>query len=506
MAEVEGLLFSQSVEECPIERRESHSVVADLEGTLLRSCSSFPYYALVAYDAGGPLRLLLLLLAVPLAGILYYVSESASIKVLIFATFSCMKVRDIESAARAVLPKYYSEDVHSGAWRVFSACGRRCVITASPRIMVEPFLKTTLRVKHFEGTEISTWGSRATGLVRSPGVVVGVNKVAAVRKLFPEETPNIGFGDQKTDYPFMRLCQERYLIPATEVAAVPLSKVPPNEVNDLPKDQIPRVMFHDGRLVQKPTPLLALFTLLWIPVGVLLAVFRIAIGFLLPMRFVSTALSLLGVRVIVHDAPPPPRHNVPGVLFACSHRTLLDPVFISIALRRPIPAVTYSISDLSKFLSPIPTVRLHRDRSGDAATIRSQLENGDLVICPEGTTCREPFLLRFSALFAELTNRVIPVAVEARMGMFYGTTVRGWKGLDSFHFFMNPSPAYKITFLPEQQRVSDEILATFSDNEQRRTAQIGRANSIQRLIGENLSYLCTTCTRPMKYAILKSGN
>ncbi|CAN1311249.1 Glycerol-3-phosphate acyltransferase RAM2 [Linum perenne] len=474
-----------TVDKCDTKGRETHTVVADMDGTLLIGRSSFPYFALVAFEAGGVLRLLLLLLLSPLAGLLYYlVSERAGIQVLIFATFAGMKVSEIESVARAVLPKFYTSDLHPDTWRVFSTCGRRVVLTANPRIMVEPTLKEFLGVDLVLGTEVATWKGRATGFVKGvEGVLVGESKAHALVEAFGEFRPEVGLGDRHTDEPFMALCKEGYMVP-------PNPKTRPVTADKLPKP----IVFHDGRLVQKPTPLIALLTILWIPIGFLLACLRIAAGSLLPMPLVYYAFTALGVRVTIRGHPPPPPKTsssaASGVLFVCSHRTLLDPIFLSTALGRPTTAVVYSVSRLSELISPIKTVRLNRDRAADAAMIKSLLREGDLVICPEGTTCREPFLLRFSALFAELTDEIVPVAMVNRMGMFHGTTARGWKGMDPFYFFMNPSPAYEVTFLSKLPGGKSGVEV---------------ANYIQRVIAATLSYECTGFTRKDKYRAL-AGN
>ncbi|KAE8689294.1 transcription repressor MYB4-like [Hibiscus syriacus] len=319
---------------CVSTGREKHTVVTNMEGTLLRGRDSFPYFALVAFEVGGILRFLFLLLASPIAGIFdYFISESAGIRVLIFTTFIGMKVSDIESVARVVLPKFYSSDLHPETWRVFSSCGKRCVVTVNPRVMVEQFLKDYLGADMVIGTEINVFKGRATGLVKKPGILVGNNKAEQLKKAFKDEPmPDIALGNEKTDNNFMKLCKESYVVSAK-------TKVEPVNPYKLPKP----VIFHDGRLAQRPTPLMALLTILWIPIGFFLACLRICVAVLLPMPLVYYVFRALSVRVYIKGTPPPPAKKSigqTGVLFICSHRNLLDPGFLVVALGRPVPAVT----------------------------------------------------------------------------------------------------------------------------------------------------------------------
>ncbi|KAF2282544.1 hypothetical protein GH714_043752 [Hevea brasiliensis] len=133
-------------------------------------------------------------------------------------------------------------------------------------------------------------------------------------------------------------------------------------------------------------------------------------------------------------------------------RTLLDPIFLSTTLGRPIAAVTYSVSRLSEIISPIKTVRLSRDRATDASMIKKLLEE----------------------------DQIVPVAMVNRMSLFHGTSARGWKGMDPFYFFMNPSPAYEVTFL---SKLPHELTCSSGK------ASHEMANYIQRVIAATLSIM-----------------
>ncbi|KAK4766106.1 hypothetical protein SAY87_007748 [Trapa incisa] len=466
-------------------------VVSEFEGTLLRDSDPFSYFMLVAFEASaGLLRFTLLLLLWPAIRLLAQLGfDEPALRLMIFVALAGVKASDVETIARAVLPKFYVDDVDMGAWRVFSSHGKRVVVTTMPTVMVEMFAREHLRADAVIGTELA---------VNRFGYATGFTETklcqfsSRVADLFGNKRPSLGMGRASPAPPFLSLCKEQLHTPfATDE--------PNNAGCEAPQLLAPiPVVFHDGRLVKRPTPSMALLILVWLPVGVVLAIIRIAVGLTVPLGIIPVIAPIFGGRVTMKGKPPPPvsNNNTTGVLFVCTHRTLMDPVVLSTILGRKIPAVTYSLSRFSEILSPIPTVRLTRIREVDAEKIKRLLEKGDLVVCPEGTTCREPFLLRFSALFAELTDRIVPVAMDYKVGLFHATTARGWKALDPIFFMMNPRPIYEATFLSQLPAE-----ATCSSGKSPHDV----ANYVQRILATALGFECTNFTRRDKYLVL-AGN
>lgn len=145
-------------------------------------------------------------------------------------------------------------------------------------------------------------------------------------------------------------------------------------------------------------------------------------------------------------------------------------------------------------------MRLSRNRDTDSKMMKRLLQQGDIVICPEGTTCRERYLLRFSPLFSEMCDEITPVAIDSHVSMFHGTTAGGLKCLDPVFFLSNPFPVYTVRLLNQICRSSYSYV---NENIEDRRFEI--ANHVQGEIGNALGFECTKLTRKDKYLIL-AGN
>ncbi|GJN14564.1 hypothetical protein PR202_gb01407 [Eleusine coracana subsp. coracana] len=458
----------RAIEQCATEGRSRQSVAADLDGTLLLSRSAFPYYLLIALEAGSLLRAAALLASVPFVYLTYVsFSEPLAVRAMLYVAVAGLRVKDIERVARTVLP--------------------RCIVTASPRVMVEPFAREFLGADVVIGTELEVddQSGRATGFVAEPGVLVSDHKRRAVVREFGDKLPDVGMGDRESDFDFMSICKEAYMVTRKQYRAAP-------------RDQLQsRAVLHDGRLVRRPTDINTLLTFLWLPLGLTLAFLRVHVTRHLPPRAVSFAYKLLGVKLVVRGHPPPPPSPKNGHLFVCNHRTVLDPAMLAAALGCKVTCATYDSDDDSIITSSAPLVALSGDRDADAARVGRLLDEGhDVVVFPEGATSRDAFLLRFGARFAGLTDRIVPVAVDARESMFHGSSAARWRE-DPYLFFMNPRPAYEVTFL---NRLPREL-----------TCGGGRAPGevagyVQRILAAQLGFECTSITRKDKYRVLLTGS
>ncbi|XP_037428449.1 probable glycerol-3-phosphate acyltransferase 3 [Triticum dicoccoides] len=476
------------------------TLVLDVDdGLLLPSSSSpFPYFMLVALEAGGYLRGLVLLLLYP---IIFCVGRDsdAAVRLMAMAAFSGLRAGPF-LAGRAVLPKWLMEDVAAEGFETMrmsgAASGRRvCVARKLPRLMVEGFLKEYLGAEAVVGKEMKVLWGFYTGLMEEEDTVMLEEEE---ENIMLDGNDAVGFSGslQFLQHPLSRCCKNVYLVTRDDRATW----------QALPRSRYPKALvFHDGRLAFRPTPGSTLAMFMWLPFGVALGAARLAVALTVPYRYSTPILAATGMSWRLKASERPTLLGADGELgrprgqlYVCNHRTLIDPVYISVALDRPVRAVSYNLSRFSDLLSPIGrTVRLARDRDVDAGIMGRLLDSGDLlVVSPEGTTCREPYLLRFSPLFAELSDDVVPVGLATETGMFYATTAGGLKFLDSLYYMVNPRMCYTVQFL---ERVSTSAVR------ERKVPSTDMANLVQRKMGDALGYGCTMFNRKDKYLML-AGN
>ncbi|CAI0447745.1 unnamed protein product [Linum tenue] len=505
------------------------TLIFQLEETLLRSPSLFPYFTLVALETGGILRAFLLGLFYPL--LRFVVGRSTGIKLMTFLCFAGLKTDRVRLLGRSVLPKWFLDDVGlEGLENVMSRRQGEKLMAVSdlPRVMVEGFARDYLGVATVVGREVKEVNGYFVGLMeedrREERVLRAVDEVASNigdggggggGEIYVKEK-SVGVGAHHRlvgvvgcrdddvggvgDHHIFRNCEKVHVVRRSEK----------KQWSALPRNKYPKpLIFHDGRLAFRPTFPATLALFMWVPFGFLLVVIRFLIGRLLPFPLVIPCLSLTGMRFVFTGTPPPPPpgRSGGGTMYVCNHRTLLDPIVIALALlNTTATAVTYSVSKFNEVISPVRNVPLTRDRERDGRIMEEILRHGDVVVCPEGTTCREPYLLRFSPLFAEVAGgsagKIVPVAVNVGVSMFYGSTASGLKLLDPAFHLLNPCPLYSANFL-----VAGGGGTTTSSGRRiiSATGGIEVANSVQKVIGDELGFQCTSFTRKDKYMVL-AGN
>ncbi|KAG2621474.1 probable glycerol-3-phosphate acyltransferase 3 [Panicum virgatum] len=477
------------------------TLVVDVDGALLlpRRSLLFAYFMLVALESGSFLRGLALLLLYPAIALLEALGgRGMAVRAMAAVAFCGLRAGTFR-AGRSVLPRWLLEDVAAEALEAARRAGdpaRVVWASAMPRVMVEPFLREYLQVPAaaaVAASEMRTAWGLYTGLMECGEATSSVlRKNAAAGGDDDDDVVGFSAGSSSMDFlrsPLASICKELYVASPEEQ-----SKWRRLRRRDYPSP----LVFHDGRLAFLPTPIGAVAMFMWLPLGAVLSVARLAVAMALPYRYATALLAATGQSWRLRGAlPPDSRGAASGQLYACNHRTLIDPVYVSIALDRQVRAVSYSLSRVSDMLSPIgATVHLVRDRARDGAAMARLLGRGDsVVVCPEGTTCREPYLLRFSPLFAELGGErgVVPVALAVESSMFYGTTASGWKGVDPFYYLANPRMCYTVEFL---DRVDTAAVG------EGKAASTDVANRVQRIIAAALGYECTMLTRKDKYLML----
>ncbi|KAK6139724.1 hypothetical protein DH2020_026534 [Rehmannia glutinosa] len=298
--------------------------------------------------------------------------------------FGLKKEKFIEG--RAVLPKFFLEDVGKESFEVLRRGKITVAVTDLPRVMVESFLRDYLEIDFVVGRELKAFGGYFVGVMEEI-TRENINVALHVEEII---TPSIAIGSVGC---FMRRtcshfecfsnCKEFYLVSEQER----------RNWHPLPRDSYPKpLIFHDGRLAFRPTYLATLAMFIWLPVGFTLAIIRIIIALTLPSKIVIFIVHLTGAQL---------RFSIPTI---SSHH------------QNSKRNVGDNFSDKNGPINEEPRVGCRVDaRALSRAT----------SWCARGHDVQRAISLRDCPLLFEISGRDTSVAIDYRVGVFYGTTREG---------------------------------------------------------------------------------
>ena len=152
------------------------TLVFDVENALLKSSSMFPYFMLVAFEAGGLLRAIVLVLLYPFVCV---VGSEMGLKIMVMTCFFGMKASSFRVGC-SVLPKFLLEDVGAKMFETLKKGGKQMGVTKLPWVMVESFLREYLEIDFVVGRELKMFCGYYLGFMDN------VDKTAHVLDLLKE--------------------------------------------------------------------------------------------------------------------------------------------------------------------------------------------------------------------------------------------------------------------------------------------------------------------------------
>ncbi|KAF2324030.1 hypothetical protein GH714_006287 [Hevea brasiliensis] len=201
-----------------------------------------------------------------------------------FLSFAGVKVESFR-IGRTVLPKFFLEDVGYEGFDMVMACGRKIGVSDLPRVMVDGFLRYYLGTDEVVGRELKVVCGYFVGLMEAKKASKACfDEISGKHKM---DSDVIAFGclNKSLNQQFFSHCKAIYLVSEEEK----------RNWHILPRKKYPTpLIFHDGRLAFRPTPLATLAMFMWIPFGFILFLIRTILRLLLPYKLSIPILSLTG--------------------------------------------------------------------------------------------------------------------------------------------------------------------------------------------------------------------